>query len=272
MSQKPKKIFFVDLDGTLLSSKQTVLPETREAINKWLEAGNYFAISSGRPLLSVKEVITQNNLYHPNIFAIAFNGSLIYNVSENKTVLKKTLSLEDVSKISSLAKKNNIYCHTYDDENILVPKMGEEIKFYLQYIHIPPKLLPNFPEGLKEEPCKCICVDINPSGKLEKFAEILEKELPGKITCVKSSDYYLEVFNSNSGKGKAVEDLCKILNVDIKNTFAAGDQMNDFSMIEKAANGIAMKNGTEELRKIAKFITEEDNDHNGLIPFFINNL
>ena len=48
--------------------------------------------------------------------------------------------------------------------------------------------------------------------------------------------------------------------------------MNDFTMIEKAANGIAMKNGTEELRKIAKFVTEEDNDHNGLFPFFINNL
>ena len=48
--------------------------------------------------------------------------------------------------------------------------------------------------------------------------------------------------------------------------------MNDISMVEKAGNGIAMKNGTEELKKVAKFVTEEDNDHNGLVPFLLNNL
>ena len=267
-----KKIFFSDLDGTLLSSKKTILPETKEAINKWINAGNYFVFSSARPLISVKEVITQHNLIHPNVYAIAFNGSLIYNMTENKTILQRTISLEDVSKIYFLAKKNNIFCQTYDNDNLIVPNMGEEVKFYTRYIHIPIKLLPNFPEGLNEEPCKCLCIDIKPDGKLDKFAEILEKENPGKFSCAKSSENYLEIFNINSGKGKAVEDLCKILNIDIKNSFAAGDQMNDISMVEKAGNGIAMKNGTEELKKVAKYVTEEDNDHNGLVPFLLNNL
>ena len=113
---------------------------------------------------------------------------------------------------------------------------------------------------------------MNSKGELEKMAEIIQKEIPGKYTTVKSSEKYLEIFPKDSGKGQALEELCKILEVDIKNSFAAGDQMNDYSMIKSAYNGIAMKNGSEELKKAAKFVTDEDNDHDGLVPFLMNNL
>ena len=45
---------------------------------------------------------------------------------------------------------------------------------------------------------------------------------------------------------------------------AAGDEQNDLSMIQAAGMGIAMVNGSEEVKMAATVITTKDNDHDGL--------
>ncbi len=49
-----------------------------------------------------------------------------------------------------------------------------------------------------------------------------------------------------------------------KNTVAAGDEENDISMLKAAAVGVCMANGTPALKEIAAYITEHDNDHDGI--------
>ena len=46
-----------------------------------------------------------------------------------------------------------------------------------------------------------------------------------------------------------------------------GDSMNDESLIRMAGWGVAMCNGLEEIRKIADFVTEKDNNHDGVGHF-----
>ena len=48
-----KKIFFSDLDGTLLNDKKEITPKTYKAIQDWMDNGNILVLSSGRPLMSV---------------------------------------------------------------------------------------------------------------------------------------------------------------------------------------------------------------------------
>ena len=43
--------------------------------------------------------------------------------------------------------------------------------------------------------------------------------------------------------------------------------MNDESLIRMAGWGVAMKNGLEEIKKIADFVTDEDNNHDGVGDF-----
>ena len=57
--------------------------------------------------------------------------------------------------------------------------------------------------------------------------------------------------------------------VDIKNTYAAGDEQNDISMIEAAGCGIAMANATELVKESADVVTKEDNNHDGLAEFIL---
>ena len=79
-----------------------------------------------------------------------------------------------------------------------------------------------------------------------------------------SSDRYLEIFNRTSGKGEGLKWLCNHLDIDIKDSYAAGDAMNDLSMIEAAGNGIVMCNGVGALFPYAQIITKKSNDEDGL--------
>ena len=47
-------------------------------------------------------------------------------------------------------------------------------------------------------------------------------------------------------------------------TVAVGDEENDISMIRAAHVGVAMKNGTTEAKAAADYITECDNNHDGI--------
>ena len=68
--------------------------------------------------------------------------------------------------------------------------------------------------------------------------------------------------------------MCRALNILEKNAVAAGDEENDISMIEAAGIGVAMANATPRLKECADYITEHDNDHDGIAEvidkFFTN--
>lgn len=261
------KIFFSDLDGTLLNDKKEITEKTYAAVINWMDKGNYLALSSGRPLDSIREVINIHNLMHDNLYAIGFNGALIFHPKTGKKLTSKTLSVEEMETIANIAKKHDIYCHAYDDTSILAPYAGEELAFYQRTVHLPHKVIDNFPKGI-EPSNKIICICLNGGDRLDKLATDLEAALPSAITCVKSNDNYLEVFSSSSGKGSAVTELCDILNIPIQNSYAAGDEQNDISMLQAAGTGIAMCNGRDVVKEAADVITEKDNNNDGLFPFF----
>ena len=55
-----------------------------------------------------------------------------------------------------------------------------------------------------------------------------------------------------------------MLNMPMESTIAVGDEQNDISMLEAAHMGIAMKNGIQELKNAADYVTEQDNNHDAI--------
>lgn len=265
-----RKVFFSDLDGTLLTTNKKISPAIRSAIDLWLANDNLFVLSSGRPLISIKEVINDFKLFHENVYAIAFNGAQIYKQSTDEILFSRTLDVSLAKQILKLAMDNNIYAHTYDDTHIIAPSRSDNLMFYTKTIHLPYKIPADFPASITVNPCKVLCIDIHAPERLLQFAELLQKTFPGKLCTLKSNPFLLEVFPNDSGKGQAVKDFCTLMNIPIKNSFAAGDESNDLSMLMAAGTSIAMLNGKDELKKNATYITEKTNDEDGLLPFLIS--
>lgn len=263
------KIFFTDLDDTLLTSDKRISKKTLATLKDWLASGNYVAFSSGRPLTSVKNVIAEYDFDLTNVYAIGFNGSMTMHVATGDIVSQKSLELPLVAKICKLCKEHDVYAQAYDSESILVPYVGREIEFYTRTVKLPVVELANFPEDITLPPAKLLCIDVDETGKLDTMKDLLMKTFPDSVTALKSNTRLLEVFNKSAGKGTAVRELCQHLNIPISDSLAAGDQENDISMLEAAGLGIAMSNAKDTVKAAADAVTLEDNNHDGLVKFLL---
>jgi Cof subfamily protein (haloacid dehalogenase superfamily) len=65
----------------------------------------------------------------------------------------------------------------------------------------------------------------------------------------------------DANKGKALLKLCKHLGIDKTNLIVIGDSANDKPMFEVAGYSIAMHNAWPEIRAMANFISQSNNDN-----------
>ena len=267
-----KKIFFFDLDGTLLNSKKLVTDKTMEALRKFSDAGNYFSINTGRAIESAKAVYDGLELKLKGSFLCGSNGTQIYSVDEEKFLYKTGVELSLVPKILDLAAEYDMHCHTYNEDHIVSRWNGECMDYYRRVIKTPLIVTDNEMEYLSEPPSKMIAIELHDHDKQERFRKALQEMVGDKLTLLYSNPYYMEIFPSWAGKGSAVKRLAGILGVDIRDTYAAGDEQNDISMIQAAGHGIAMINGTDAVKAAANEVTRFDNDHDGLAEFILGAL
>lgn len=65
-------------------------------------------------------------------------------------------------------------------------------------------------------------------------------------------------------KAYSLKHLLEILGIGREEMVCCGDSFNDISMIQYAGLGVAMANAQEKLKDVANYITENDNDHDGI--------
>lgn len=262
---RPKKILFTDLDGTLLDDQKQISAYTREVLDAWSKAGHKLVLCSGRDINSVGQVKYYLQLDFPGMYLIGYNGGQIYDCDNQKTIHKITLTLEQTSHIMEEAARFGIHVHSYTDTHIVSPQDNEQLRYYCRVIKTPVIFSPKVTDVMTEGPCKCLAVELKDSKKLEDFrCSLLPWAKEEGITMIYSNPYYLELFPAASGKGAAVKTLCELLNINPYFSVASGDAQNDVSMIEAAGMGIAMCNGSEDVKMAATTITAYDNNHDGL--------
>ena len=261
---KNNKIFFSDLDGTLLTKEKKISEKTRKALDDFVAAGNHFAICTGRGLDNVQDVVRELGLDYPGMYLICYNGAQIYDCDAGKDIFRIGVPLDLIPQIFGTAAEYGIHVHTYTTDSLISPDNGEEMQYYNRVIKRPVVVTDDIVSALPEDPCKVIAIELHDSEKLERFRKAIMEKFSDKVTTVYSNPYYLEIFMKEAGKGSAVIRLAEHLNIPVENTIAAGDEQNDISMIEAAGVGVAMKNAVDAAKAAANVITEYDNDHDGL--------
>lgn len=266
------RIFFTDLDGTLLNQEKKITPDTMSVLEQWASAGHHFAICTGRALDSAMEVRRTLQLDFPGMYLIGSNGGEIYDCDNDCIISRIALTIDQVALIMKLAKEQGIHCHTYTDTHIVSPADDEQLLYYRRVIHTPVIICEDIVSALDKGPCKCIAIELHDKEKLEHFRQTLLPLTEGELNLLYSNDRYLEIFPAASGKGAAVRILCDYLHIPPANSLAAGDEANDISMIQEAGIGIAMINAKENVKAAADIITAADNNHDGLAAVLKNYL
>lgn len=262
---KKAKILFTDLDGTFLDKNKQIGDYTREVLDAWSQAGHKFVLCSGRDINSVGHVKEYLKLDYPGMYLIGYNGGQIVDCATGETLYKITLTYAQIRHLFEEAKKQGIHIHTYTDTNIISPADDDQLHYYQRVIKTPVIFSEDAKEVAQTGACKCIAIELEDKEKLEAFrTSLLPWAKEEGVTMLYSNPYYLELFPSASGKGAAVKKLCEMLGINPLLSIAAGDAENDISMIQAAGMGIAMINGTDDVKNVATTITEFDNNHDGL--------
>ena len=125
-------------------------------------------------------------------------------------------------------------------------------------------MIPSVHTDLTEEPVKVLIIEKQDLAGIRRLQKEMGIHFGDKVDTFFSNPTYMEVVPVGMNKGEAVKMLCQMMNVPIKNAVAVGDAANDISMIEMAGIGVAMANGTNEVKLVANYVTTCDNNHDGI--------
>ena len=78
------------------------------------------------------------------------------------------------------------------------------------------------------------------------------------------SDRSFDLTLKGSSKAVGIKELVKELGRSIDDTIAFGDGPNDVEMLQAACVGAVMKNAYEGMDRYATYVTERDNNHDGV--------
>lgn len=243
------KMIIMDLDGTLLNNDKNISPYALSILEKCKKIGIKIVFATARSVKSTKRLA---DLVNPDIL-ILNDGALIMG-NNNKVIHKKLLSIDT---------SQGIIKECIDKNDIGAITMETDMNFYRTYkepfhpdwgygIHY------DFSVPVFEKAYKISIEIFNEKTALDignKFTEC-------KLTCNSGENYY-RYSHKEAGKMKAVEIISGYENVQLNDIIAFGDDFNDIEMIERCGIGIAMGNGIDEIKKVAKYICE-NNDNDGV--------
>lgn len=259
-----KKILFMDLDGTLLNDEKEITAGNRAAILDALNHGHKIVISTGRALSCAIELAQRLKLTMNGCYIIAFNGGCVYDMYHRRLVYHAQISKEYVRILMDMAHKLHIHAHTYGDSCVLAERDCEDLQIYAANTHMGYKIVPDVCTELGEDPCKVLVVDYKNHELLEAYREAILDWAKGKADCFFSCRELLEVVPPGVSKGNAIRILCRELGIDMEDTISAGDAENDISMLQVTKESVVMKNAESYMHPYATYITEHDNNHDGM--------
>ena len=104
------KLIAVDLDGTLLTSGNTISPETLRTLQVAHGMGIKVVLASGRPLSGVMPFETQLGLEGPEEYAVVFNGAVVQDLS-GKVLMSQEMNYRDFEVMLRLQRLAHVNLH-----------------------------------------------------------------------------------------------------------------------------------------------------------------
>lgn len=264
------KLIALDLDGTLLDDNKRISKENLNTINQLIDMDYEIVIATGRRYWSARELTREINSH---ITILANNGCVVRNSYDDQVLFSKYLNLEDFRKVMKEGKKRDlhpiIHMNGYEDGFDIIIEFDKDYEGYYDYLRKNNRYLRV--ENYKEIEDNRILSVVYAGNKdlLRSFAEDIEKKYPNIYSAhvmenIQMAEAILEIMNPEGNKWLSLAEYAIIKNIRPEEIIAIGDDSNDIDMIKNAGLGIAMKNSIPDLKSVAKYISERDNNNSGV--------
>jgi len=253
------KAAFIDMDGTLLRKDHTVSDITRQTIQQLIEKGIIIAPVSARPLHGMQHII--GDFIASHIPVVSLNGSYIFHNDE--IIFEVNIDTASAQKIHELVMGYPVSAMYYSrmdwyaeeetpatkkeqkitDIPITIQPFEKTLAIWEQTDHGPNKVLISGDEQV-----------------ILKLEDALLETFGTHLNVFKSQSRYVEVMHKEASKTQAIQLLMKHYGLKQEEIIAIGDNYNDKGMIEFAGMGVAMGNAPDEIKAVANYVTDTNNN------------
>lgn len=265
------KLIASDLDETLLNSQKHVSKQDIESISTLLDTK--FVLATGRGVYSISNTLKELGFYNKkDQYVISYNGGVITENNDSKPLFIKPLSFSDVEYLFNLGLKYNVCIQLCTLDGVYTYRLFQDEIDYIKGAIVYRELNNTDISFIKNETVLKVLFNINDMEYLRQIRK--EINLEDKYSISFSAMRYLEINPKGVNKGFGLKQLCDILNIDIKDTIAVGDNTNDLDMILAAGLGVGVNNVIKDIKKDCDYILDNDNNHSPiteLINKFIKN-
>lgn len=258
-----KKLIAIDLDGTTLNAHSHITKRTEAVLQKAIAAGNVVSIATGRPYRMSAQFYQQLNLTSP---MVNFNGALVH-LPNKEWAYEKELSIKKEIAFSILEQKQALnldFIAAENRESFYVDRIdGIEPQFFATDRILSANLMKN----LSSDPTSLLLKTTHEYAATTSARLMSEFKDDIDVRTWGGPNAILEVVPKGVQKAIGVDIIARSLGIAQKDVIAFGDEHNDVELLDYAGWGVAMKNGTDQLKSYANDITERTNDEDGLADY-----
>lgn len=232
------KIAFFDIDGTLIDlNTKKISKKMLKTLVRLKENGMILCLATGRAPIALPHF----EGVEFDVF-LTFNGSYCFNYE--RTIFSNPIPTKDVKQlIQNAAGIGRPVCIATKDR--LAPNgTDQDLIDYIANANLEVKVAGDFDTVLREDIYQVMM------GCYESEYEHMMKDI-GHAKITAWWDRAVDIIPANGGKGKAIEKILEYYDFDKSEAIAFGDGNNDIEMLQSVGTGVAMANGSEQLKAVA---------------------
>lgn len=271
------KLIASDMDGTLLNDKRLISKENVQAIKKAQSKGIKFLIATGRNYEEVEGFLLEHDI---RCKCILMNGSE-YRDENGKIFETINIDKNKVKKITILLQKSAINLRLMTNKGIFTTNTKEEDFMFFVSMYkrdksiseekaieivkksdyfVKTKYIENIDELLEENiEIRKIIANFD----IKETAEVAKVELNKFDGLAIAASFFdnIEITDIKAQKGIMLSKVAEDLKLSKDEVMVIGDSFNDYSMFTEFNESVAMGNAIDEIKAIAKYVTETNEDN-----------
>lgn len=264
MMKRKLEAVLCDLDGSLLNSDKLISDEDLGTIHRLKENGVHVHIVSGRAAAFCRQNADEIGF---DSLVSCCNGGYIYDFSKEEIVCHgQLLDSRDVLSIRNYCISHGISYLIYSLEGVFFDRPDSRRTLFWkqqseEHFSQANKIVFRYDsEDLDFSSLHFVKILLCYVTKedAENVRHLFNKE--NRYEIVFSEKNLLDINAVGTNKGHAVEELAKTVGFNLRNTIVLGDNFNDEMMLKKAGYPIVPENGEEDMKKLAFYITSDNND------------
>lgn len=262
---KDYKLIAFDMDGTLLTSDNTISAPVQAALERAIDRGKTVLICTGR---CYHELMDYDQREFKKVrYYVCENGALVYDSIKQEVISATCIPEKLVHYILDLAEPEDAMVYLASNGQNMV---NREDALRMEYFHAERYkdielrsaiLHEDIIKSYREHPVPVEKMNLYSAttGIRDRFYESL-KDLP--LSVVFAEETGLEIMSPNMSKASGILKLCEYLKIPLEETIAVGDSDNDIEMLQAAGLAVAMGNARACVKEVCD-IEVSDNDHDG---------